>query len=151
MSRSNLNATESASSPVIGIILMVSITVILAAIIATLVMGMATNIPVTRMLVITAEGPDADHLVLVYKGGPDAASFSYATVSITPSQGAAVMSWSNTTPHGAPATQQYILGNMVGSQVIATGTPGQFTGKDHVVVTGYFNDGTSQVILNTFV
>jgi flagellin-like protein len=143
--------SESAVSPVIGVILMVAVTVILAAIIATFVLGMATNIPVTRTLAVTVDAPDAEHLVFVYKGGPDAASFSYATVSITPSMGAAVTTWSNTTPHGAPADQQYILGNKVGNQVLATGSTAQFTGKDHVVVTGRFNDGTDQVILNTFI
>jgi len=145
------NTSETGTSPVIGVILMVSITVILAAIIATFTLGMTTNIPVTRTLAVTVESPDANHLVIVYKGGPDAASFSYGVVSVTPGMGTAVTTWANTTPHGAPATQQFILGNMVGSRVIATGTTGQFTGKDHVVVTGYFKDGTSQVILNTFI
>ena len=143
--------SESAVSPVIGVILMVSVTVILAAIIASFTLGMTTNIPVTRTLAVTVDAPDADHLVTVYKGGPDAASLSYATVSITPGQGAAVTTWSNTTPHGAPANQQFILGNMVGNQVIAIGSAGQFAGKDHVVVTGRFNDGTDQVILNTYI
>lgn len=130
---------------------MVSVTVILAAIISTFVLGMATNIPVTRTLVVTADAPDADRLIIVYKGGPDEASFSYGIVSVTPGITGPPVTWSNTTPHGAPASQQFILGKMVGSQVIATGTTGQFAGKDHVLVTGYFNDGTSQVLLNVFI
>lgn len=145
------STSESGTSPVIGVILMVSITVILAAIIASFVLGMTTNIPVTRTLAVTVNSPDADHLVILNNGGPDEASLSYAIVSVSPSEGAPITSWANTTPHGAPATQQYILGKMVGSQVIATGSTGQFAGKDHVVVTGYFNDGTSQVLLDVFI
>jgi archaeal type IV pilus assembly protein PilA len=143
--------SESGVSPVIGVILMVAITVILAAVIATFVLGMTTNIPSARTIAVTVDSPDADHLVIVYKGGPDAASFSYAVVTITPSKGAPVTVWSNTSPHGALASQQYILGPHVGNQVIATGSPSQFTGKDHVVVIGRFNDGSSQVILDVFI
>ncbi len=145
------DSSESGVSPVIGVVLMVAITVILASAIATFVLGMTTNIPVTRTLAVTVDSPDAEHLIIVYKGGPDAASFSYATVTITPSKGAPVTVWSNTTPKGAPAAQQYILGPQVGNQVIATGTAGQFVGKDHVTVTGRFSDGTSQALLNQFV
>ncbi|PKG31366.1 hypothetical protein [Methanoregula sp.] len=100
---------------------------------------------------VTADAPDADSIVIVYKGGPDEASFSYGIVSVTPGISGPPLTWSNTTSHGAPAAQQYILGKMVGNQVIVTGTKGQFAGKDHVVVTGYFNDGTSQVLLNVFI
>ncbi len=58
VSRVTINASknsETAVSPVIGTVLMVAITVILAAIIATFVLGMTTNIPVTRTLAVTAD------------------------------------------------------------------------------------------------
>jgi archaeal type IV pilus assembly protein PilA len=143
---------DSAVSPIIGVILMVAITVILAAVIATFVFGMATNIPTTRTLAITVDNPDSDHLVIVYKGGSDAASFSYGNVTITPSTGPAVTKWANTSPNGASAAQQYILGNKIGNSVIGiSATTGQFTGKDLVIVTAKFNDGSSQVVLNTYI
>ena len=125
---------------------MVAITVILAAMIASIVLGMATNIPVTRTIAVTVDGPDADHLVIVYKGGPDAASFSYALVNVTPSSGS-LPSYHNTTHPGSN-----VIGSNIGSTVTATAaTSGGFTGKDHVIVTGRFKDGSSQVILNTFI
>lgn len=135
-----------AVSPVIGVILMVAITVILTAVIFSFVLGMTTNIPVTRTLAVTVNNPDADHLVVVYKGGPDASSLSYATVSVSASGGSSPLY------HNATHNPSNILGNNVGSMVTATAAiPGGFTGKDHVVVTGQFNDGTAQVILDAFI
>ncbi len=46
--------SEDAVSPVIGVILMVAITVILAAVIAAFVFGMAGNVSKTRSVAVTA-------------------------------------------------------------------------------------------------
>ena len=46
--------SEDAVSPVIGVILMVAITVILAAVIAAFVFGMAGNVSKTRSIAVTA-------------------------------------------------------------------------------------------------
>jgi len=138
--------SESAVSPVIGVILMVAVTVILAAIIATFVLGMVTNIPVTRTLAVTADAPDPDHIILIYKGGPDADSLSYAMVVVTTSDGNIPLY------HNLTHANTNILGNNVGSMVTATATTARgFSYKDHVVVTGHFKDGTAQVILETFI
>lgn len=138
-------------SPVIGVVLMVAITVILAAVIATFVLGMTNNIPVTRSIATTITQPDANHIVVTYSGGPDAGSFQYGIVSITPGSGSPITIWENTTSHGAPASQQYILGSVVGNSVTATGASGQFIGRDHLLVTARFKDGAMQVILNTYI
>ena len=45
---------DEAVSPVIGVILMVAITVILAAVIAAFVFGMAGNISKTKVVAVTA-------------------------------------------------------------------------------------------------
>ncbi len=50
---------EEAVSPVIGVILMVAITVILAAVIAAFVFGMAGNISKTKVVAATVQQPDA--------------------------------------------------------------------------------------------
>jgi archaeal type IV pilus assembly protein PilA len=139
------NESEVAVSPVIGVILMVAVTVILAAVIATFVFGMTSNIPSSRTIVVTADSTTADNVVVIYKGGPDAQSFSYALVSVIPS-GGGVTTYENVT-HASN-----VLGSNVGSTVIATApTPGGFTGKDHVLVTARFKDGTSQVVLNSYI
>ena len=145
------SAPEEGVSPVIGTILMVAITVILAAMIATIVLGMATNIPVTRSIVATVSQVDADSIVIVYKGGPDEALFRGANVTITASD-STVLPRSAYSP-GDPGTENRgYLPFYVGSTCTAVYTTGStLVGKDHVVVTAWFNDGSQQVILNTFI
>ena len=49
-----LRENEEAVSPVIGVILMVAITVILAAVIAAFVFGMGSNVQGTKTVAVTA-------------------------------------------------------------------------------------------------
>ena len=51
---------DEAVSPVIGVILMVAITVILAAVIAAFVFGMSGNISKTKIVAVTVQQPDAN-------------------------------------------------------------------------------------------
>ncbi len=78
---------EEAVSPVIGVILMVAITVILAAVIAAFVFGMAGNISKTKVVAATVQQPDATHIVVTYQGGQDAGTFNGANVTVSPSDG----------------------------------------------------------------
>ena len=66
------NKNDEAVSPVIGVILMVAITVILAAVIAAFVFGMAGNISKTKIVAATAQQPAANSIVVTYQGGQDA-------------------------------------------------------------------------------
>ena len=75
---------DEAVSPVIGVILMVAITVILAAVIAAFVFGMSGNISKTKIVAVTAQQPDADHITVTYQGGQDAQSFTNGTVTVNP-------------------------------------------------------------------
>ena len=119
---------EEAVSPVIGVILMVAITVILAAVIAAFVFGMAGNISKTKIVAATASQQGASTIFVTYQGGQDAASVSTLSYDINGSIG--------------------VLANTVGASVSApTGT----TGQDKVTVTAKFTDGSSQVILDTYV
>ena len=76
------NKNDEAVSPVIGVILMVAITVILAAVIAAFVFGMAGNISKTKVVAGTAQQPDANHIVLTYQGGQDDASISWLKFTV---------------------------------------------------------------------
>ena len=135
---------EEAVSPVIGVILMVAITVILAAVIAAFVFGMAGNISKTKVIAATAQQPDGTHIVVTYQGGQDAGTFNGANVTITDSSGA-----TPTFTVQAPGTAALgWLSPSVGSSQTATGS---FSGRDHVVVTAWFTDGTQQVILDNFI
>ena len=68
---------EDAVSPVIGVILMVAITVILAAVIAAFVFGMAGNINKTKVVAATAS-QQGSTIWITYQGG----SVSYSKIGM---------------------------------------------------------------------
>ncbi|MCD6207254.1 MAG: type IV pilin N-terminal domain-containing protein [Methanosarcinales archaeon] len=74
MDNRNIRKEESAVSPVIGVILMVAITVILAAVIGAFVFGMGTpeKTPAAN-IEITAAEDGADTITLEHRGGDDLA------------------------------------------------------------------------------
>ncbi|MEM0315308.1 MAG: type IV pilin N-terminal domain-containing protein [Archaeoglobaceae archaeon] len=121
---------EKAVSPVIGVILMVAITVILAAVIASFVFGMAGTVKKTYTVAATASKTcDATNctIYVTYQGGPDHNLVTEFSVT-------SPCSTSTTTP-------------AVGTVSTCPGT----TGRDHVVAAAKFTDGTEQVILDTYV
>ena len=121
---------EEAVSPVIGVILMVAVTVILAAIIAAFVFGMAGNIQTTKVMAFTANSLANGTVQVTNMGGADSAKLSYANVTIN---GAAQTSSPSTT-----------IGS---STIIGTGTAGQ----NKVVIVGTFKDGSTQVLFDSTV
>jgi flagellin-like protein len=124
---------EEAVSPVIGVILMVAITVILAAVIAAFVFGMASGVSKTKSVAATARQVQ-NQIIVTWQGGQDNSMVSGFNVSITPSTGTAVYN--------------IVVGNTVGNSTV---TGGGTTASDHVVVVGVFTDGSQQVVLDTYV
>jgi flagellin-like protein len=114
---------EEAVSPVIGVILMVAVTVILAAIIAAFVFGMAGNVKSTKVVAFTVERSGTNTVGFTCQGGQDIASLSTATVSGagTGTIGVAVGDYRSQNVGPAPK---------------------------RVILTGTFNDGTQQVLLD---
>jgi len=127
--RNNLRKDERAVSPVIGVILMVAITVIMAAIIGAFVYGYGGTMTQTMDVAATARHM-GDKICITYNGGPDqdlVKSLQYAIGS------------GSLTPMGATA---------VGTSV----EDSPHTGTDnHVVVIATFTDDTEQIILDTYV
>ena len=123
---------DSAVSPVIGVILLVAITVILAAIVAAFAFGMVGNVSQPKIAAATAQQPTWDTIIVTYHGGQDANSLINLTVSI------------NDSTVGTLGNATGILG--VGASGSFTGT---YSGKDHVVGIAEFTDGTAQVILDS--
>ncbi len=72
---------DEAVSPVIGVILMVAITVILAAVIAAFVFGMAGNVNKTKIVSVTANRVDATHVDFTNMGGQDVNSLSAIAIT----------------------------------------------------------------------
>jgi len=122
---------EDAVSPVIGVILMVAITVILAAVIAAFVFGMAGNVQKTKIVAATAQ-QTGSNVTVTWQGGQDNGSCTSFNVTVN-----------NVIPvTGASQNLACTVGN---SYPMSGGTAAQ----DHVVVTARFTDGTQQVVVDT--
>ncbi|GEM_PF-1468945 len=136
-------------SPVIGVILMVAATIVIAAVVMAMLGGFGppkklysvaatasektnlTDTTKTDITVIFAGGPDADQL----RTDTNAFSITINGVSHTPDAGTLLSDTSAYTGKSAVFCQK--------------GTPG--ANNDHVIATVTFKDLTSQVILNTYV
>lgn len=119
---------EEAVSPVIGVILMVAITVILAAVIGAFVFGMAGNVQSTKTVAVTTSINNSGGLEITEQGGQDFSSLDNIVVKI------------NDTQYGTDSSPS--VGNVI---KISTGIA---TGDAHVIVIGNFKDGTTQVLID---
>ncbi|HOI13159.1 MAG TPA: type IV pilin N-terminal domain-containing protein [Methanoculleus sp.] len=131
----NFRENEEAVSPVIGVILMVAITVILAAVIAAFVFGMSGNIDTNKQVAATATATTnatAKTISITYMGGPDAQIVTGINYTKNADE-----------PKPLNATGHELI---VGTTCQVDGAQGE---KDHIVVTAFFTDGSSQVILDT--
>ncbi|KAF5046607.1 hypothetical protein DSECCO2_469010 [anaerobic digester metagenome] len=119
---------EEAVSPVIGVILMVAITVILAAVIAAFVFGMTGSVETTKTVAVTASVNNSQHLVVTFQGGADAADVNNLTMVINSTEDAS-----------------YLENPTIGASF---GSTDPIVPKNcHAVVVAHFKDGSSQVVL----
>jgi flagellin-like protein len=136
---------EDAVSPVIGVILMVAITVILAAVIASFVFGMAGGVQKTKAVAATAR-QEGNYYLITWQGGQDNSYVTGYNVTVDcddPAVCAPAGTYSTAYPAGGEYYQPFV-GN-------TTKLNGAFSGNDHVIVVSYFTDGTAQVVLDTYV
>lgn len=129
------NNNSEAVSPVIGVILMVAITVILAAVIAAFVFGMAGQIQSTKTIAVTMTQKDATTVTYTNMGGPDVAQLDHIDIT------------GDIEPPTAPATNTLPI-TTGGTKTITTTA---LAGSKHIVVVGTFKDGTEQVLLDTYI
>lgn len=116
---------DEAVSPVIGVILMVAITVILAAVIAGFVMNMAGDVETTKTVMLSAKlVPDGIESIL--QGGSGLAQLVEITYSVNGTE-------------KASQTDNFTVGNV---SVIPGGKAARF------LVVGHFSDGSEQILLN---
>jgi len=140
----NLNE-EDAVSPVIGVILMVAITVILAAVIAAFVFGMASGVQKTKTVVASARKMGTS-IIVTYEGGQDDAYLSYMNVTFADNGTVFQTNGNSLTTGTVPGTKPNV------GQAFSTGANGSnFSGSTHILTTGVFNDGTAQVMLDAYV
>ncbi len=143
---------DEAVSPVIGVILMVAITVILAAVIAAFVFGMSGNISKTKTVAFTAQKIDASNINLVNNGGQDAQNLVGLTITTDPANTACTGTpTAQITASGVPCAVGLQTGYAfvpVGS-VIKLTSSAAWTVKTKVTVVGTFSDGSDYVLMDT--
>ena len=128
-----INEEESRSN-IKKVVLLVSLPFLLLAgmaVLSLILLGAAGSTHThTNVVALTVQQPDASHIIVTYHGGPDADRLTALEVSINdqPSD-----LWESPIVEDK---KEYTAGT---------------TGKDHVVATGTFRDGTNQVILDTYV
>lgn len=132
---------EDAVSPVIGVILMVAITVILAAVIAAFVFGMAGNIQKTKVVTATVARVDGDTISVTFQGGQDAGSLKAITFTAQEPDGTDITDLSVTRMYNSEDPLA------VGKTVSTTST--SLTSGSHIIGVGTFLDGSTQVIIDT--
>jgi len=148
---------EEAVSPVIGVILMVAITVILAAVIAAFVFGMTgnlstnKNVPIKAALTSTGATDADDAMSLTFLGGGDTKLLTGVQVSIN----GIGQNFSTTYAASAgatTATKNIGTGQTISLESAASMTDDKFkwdSGHNYeIVVTGLFSDSSEQVILS---
>lgn len=131
--KNGMAMNDDAVSPVIGVILMVAITVIMATVIGSFVFGMAGGLDTPQIVGVTATQTSATDITFTFVGGPDADS----VIALSATVGGNVNSCS------LNATQSVVGATMTSSD--------GSTGSDHVIVIATFLDESSQVVLDTSV
>jgi len=145
------NRNDEAISPVIGTILMVAITVIIAAMIGTFVFGVPQNIQKTKFMGTSIQVERSHGAVLLsYHGGPD--DVSLTSISITAPNGTI---WYTSSADGdltlktgsspAPAKPR------LGAVITLTPAPDWPAGQKRILVVGSYNDGQEQIISDTYI
>ena len=123
-------------SPVIGVILMVAATIVIAAVVLAMLGGFQAP---SRQYVVMATATcnaTGTGVFVTYQGGPDSALVSAVTATV---DGVTAL----TNLNGSATS------NAIGLSSTFAGDAG--AGNDHVVVTAKFVDESQQVILDTFV
>ena len=143
-------------SPVIGVILMVAATIVIAAVVMAMLGGFS---PPGRTYAVSATAsvtPNAS-LQITYQGGPDHAQVDYLRATVVDSTGRSInsslidyinSSWGNSDgKNDVKVGATLVINKTVGGCTFSPNIPND----DHVVVTAAFVDGTQQVILDTYV
>ena len=132
--RNRRKMDEKGVSPVIGVILMVAATIVIAAVVMGMLGGF--NPPKkTYSVAVTASKTPQGKVTLTFIGGPDASL---------------VQSFSGKIINLSSGAEEPISGlnNTVGATMTSNNTYDQGA---HVVVRAKFKDGTEQVVLDTYV
>ena len=132
--------TEDAVSPVIGVILMVAITVILAAVIAAFVFGLAGTTGTSKNvgLTVVSNGTNEGFKVTI-QGGTDLPTLNALNWS---NDGSNFYAFENTEGNADPETYN------VGTVLWTGNAESQTNSGVRLIIRGTFNDGSQQVLFD---
>lgn len=125
---------ESGVSPVIGVILMVAIVVILAAIISAYVFGHAGNVQKTYVVESSVFQKSDTMAEFLLVGGPDANSVKLLNFTIID-----------------PAGHQHTVSKVDPKVGTVLQNNNATAGQDHTIVVATFQDGKQQIIFDGYV
>jgi flagellin-like protein len=146
---------EDAVSPVIGVILMVAITVILAAVIAAFVFGMGSDVGTTKTVSLSSK-LDGGDIVLTINGGPDLPSLQELTITVGgedaegtyyASGGIAKSTAFTGGTVGPGESKKFKVGETI-RITSAGGEDGEESLTGRLLVVGKWSDGAEQIILD---
>ena len=127
---------DEAVSPVIGVILMVAITVILAAVIAAFVFGMAGTTQTTKTVSLTVTLTPDEYGKVTINGGTDLPSLNKLYFS---TDGGVTWTEVVTIAGGSTEATQFTVGRVYYTTTTVKGQSVQFK--------GFFDDGAEQVLI----
>ena len=121
---------ESGVSESIGVIVLIAITMVLAAAIAAYMFTMTSTIPASYSILVTVEQPTTGTVTVMYRGGPDQTLLNSLTII-----------WPDGTQDFIPNPK---VGNIYGPKSLSTE-------NHHLTVAGNFTKSDiKQVILNWY-
>ena len=141
MDKKYLEKDECAVSPVIGVILMVAITVMMASTVGSMAFGMGGNINKMNLVVVSAEQTNSTTVEFTFVGGPDAGAVRYLNATV------------DGDPADPPSDYELDVGSVWAypDDSAVSYTSDTLSGQNHVIVAATFDDGSSQVVLDTYV
>ena len=156
-----LNKKEKAVSPVIGVILMVAITVILAAVIASFVFGIGSKAPkAAPQASLQASAVNTSEITISHQGG-DSIPWNHIKIIVTNSSSSwyALLTYNTTSKKVETATGSNLNVNAVnpsnpeyfdpGEQITISPTSGTFGSDGQTVTVKVIDTSSGQSLLST--
>lgn len=138
----NFRENEDAVSPVIGVILMVAITVILAAVIAAFVFGMTGNVQGTKTVGMQAK-LDGGNITITVSGGPDLSSLQDIVITHNGALAADLSaSRDDLTCNNGTVNGTFKVGDVI------TFKPKDGVTAGRLLIVGHWSDGAEQILLD---
>ena len=144
-----IKKNDSAVSNVVGVMLMVSITVILAAVVGAFAFGMFDNVSKAHVVMFTVQKTSSASIQMVDMGGQDQALLT--SVSITAPQAFTMTDFDGTTIAASASGDNFVATSVadpaIGSSLKLV-SAAALDVPARIVIVGNFADGGTQIIID---